>query len=357
MAGGSPQRIRDGDVAAVLARKLPWARLAGARVLVTGAGGFLGGMLVRTLLALHGAGLVDAPVRVVAAARHLDTARARLADVAGDLALEWLHWDLGTLGVPETGPLDWVLHAGSQASPRHYGSDPVGTLLPNTVGTAALLQALARSPRPQGFLFVSSSEVYGSTAGQERLAEDSYGVVDPASVRACYAEAKRAGETLCVAWHHQHGLPVHIVRPFHTYGPGLQPDDGRVFADFVFDVLARRPIVMRSDGSARRAFCYVSDAVAGFFTVLLSGEPGRPYNVANPDGELSVAELARLLVRLDGGDPDSTASIRFEPPQGGYLPSTFSQLIPDVGRLAALGWTAAITPEQGFRRTLEAHRP
>lgn len=354
MAGERMHTTWSQDVAAVAARDLPWQQLSGERVLVTGAGGFLGAYLVRTLLALHALGKVDRPVQVVAMVRDVDRARQRLGDVLALPGLELLAWDLNQVAVPDIQGCNLVLHAASQASPRYYGIDPVGTLLPNAVGTAALLQALQRSPQPKGLLFVSSSEVYGAVAGDVTLAETDLGTLDPATVRACYAESKRLGETLCVAWHQQHRIPTYIVRPFHTYGPGLQADDGRVFADFVFNVLRGENIVMKSDGAARRAFCYASDAVAGFFTVLLKGQAGVPYNVANPAAELSVMELAELMVGLY---PERRLAVERHAPTGGnaYLASAFSRLVPDVQRLMQLGWSADIGPAQGFRRMIEAY--
>ena len=350
------QRVWTEDTAAVLLRELPWHRLSGQTIAVTGAGGFLGGYLVRVLLGLNATGRVESPIRVLALVRDVDRGRERLKTLVDDPCLELRTWNLNDIAVPNLDNCNYVLHAASQASPRFYGSDPVGTLLPNAVGTASLLQALQRCPDPRGLLFVSSSEVYGKVGGDCTLSETDYGQLDPATVRACYAESKRLGETLCVAWHHQHGLPTFIVRPFHTYGPGLLADDGRVFADFTYNVIRGENILMMSDGSARRAFCYASDAIAGFFTVLLNGQPATPYNVANPAGELSVMELAELLVGLH---PDKGLKVerRLPPNDRNYLTSTFSRLIPDVRRLSSLGWSAQVSPPQGFRRMIEAHTP
>lgn len=342
------------DVSAILERELPWNQLSGQRVLVTGAGGFLGGYLTRTLLALHPLEKVEQPVHVVAMVRNFDKARLELADLLDDRYLTVQQCDLGKLSAPDISGCNYVIHAASQASPRFYGTDPVGTLLPNSIGTAALLQALQRSSHPLGFLFISSSEIYGSLPNNVRLSETTYGALDPTIVRTCYAEGKRFGEALCAAWFHQHQLPTYIVRPFHTYGPGLQQNDGRVFADFAFNVIRDENIVMTSDGSARRAFCYVSDAIAGFFTVLLTGNAATAYNVANPAADLALIELADLLINLY---PEKKLHIdrREIPMSSAYVPSSLRNVLPDTSRLADLGWRANIDPATGFRRMIEAY--
>lgn len=352
MTANVADRVIDEDLRAILSRDLPWQTLSGRRVVITGAGGFLGGYLVRTLLALHRAGKVDAPLQVIAPVRDVERARARLADCIDNAQLTLILWDLNEIAVPELGDLHYVIHNASQASPKYYGLDPMGTMLPNTVGTAALLEALRRSSDPKGMLFVSSSEIYGAVSSEHGLREQDYGVVDPMGLRACYPESKRAGEALCVAFHHQHRIPTWVVRPFHTYGPFLAADDGRVFSDFAYNVARNEHIVMNSDGSARRAFCYASDAVAGFFTVMLRGEPAQAYNVANEMAELSVMEFADMLVGLF---PEKALHVerRGAVDPAGFLRSTVNRIVPDTARLQALGWRAEVTPAQGFKRMIE----
>jgi UDP-glucuronate decarboxylase len=339
------------DIQAVLSADLPWHRLSGCTVAVTGASGFIGSYLVRVLLALHSAGRVDAPVTVIGVVRNIDKATTRFADIGSSDCLRLIRSDLAhpqDLDVQA----DWLIHAASPASPKHYGSDPVGTLAPNVIGTWRLLE-LAKACRARGFMFVSSSEVYGAVPHCTSLTEEDYGVVDPTAVRSAYAESKRMGENMCVSWMHQYGLPVFIVRPFHTYGPGVDLADGRVFADFAADVVAGRNIRMSSAGTARRAFCYVSDAVRGFFYVMLKGQPGKAYNVANPEGDLSIMELAELMTSLF---PERALKVeRSAPAAASYLESPYARLLPCVERLVALGWSPAVKPEAGFRRMVESY--
>ena len=339
--------ILEDDVTNILGTALPWCVFSGSRVLVTGAAGMLPSLMVETLLGMK-ARLGFGPDQVIGLVRTPARAQSRFAAHAGNPALDIISGDVSNPPNID-GPVDFVIHAASQASPSYYGVDPVGTILPNTIGTWRMLE-LARTKQSKGFLFFSSGEVYGQVS-QDRLpiSENHVGFVDPLSVRSCYAEGKRAGETLCVCWAHQYGAPVRIVRPFHTYGPGM-PFDGRVFADFVADILARRDIVMKSDGMAERPFCYAADAVAGFFIVLLRGENAQAYNIA-AEQPVSIIDLAETLAAAfaDRGIRvrRSTAS-----PDPSYLCSPINRQRPNIARALNLGWRPQTSLVQGFRRTV-----
>ncbi len=338
------------DLDQVLEAALDWTAFDDACVLVTGANGFLPAYMAETLLRRNER-LGRSATRVIGVVRNLERARARFAQYDGREDLRFIVQDLGVpFSLSE--PVDYIVHAASQASPKYFGADPVGTLLPNIVGTQGLLDQAARRP-VRAFLYFSSGEVYGQVNDtQVPTRENDYGYLDPAELRSCYAESKRLAETMCVCWHRQHGVPARIVRPFHTYGPGMRLDDGRVFADFVADVIHGRDIVMRSDGRARRAFCYLADATQAFFSVLLKGVPGEAYNVGNEEGELSIMELAerlaalfpekRLRVIRAGSDPE------------GYLRSAISRSCPDTSKLRALGWRPATGIDEGFSRTIRS---
>ncbi|WP_217433172.1 NAD-dependent epimerase/dehydratase family protein [Rugamonas aquatica] len=342
--------IETADMAAIVATPgIDWSRLAGQTVCITGASGFLPSYMVETMLYLNETRQLG--IRVLAMVRNRAGFERRYAHHAGRADLVCIEQDISKPFTLDERP-DYIIHAASQASPKYYATDPVGTLSANTLGTAALLE-LARASGSKGFLYFSSSEVYGA-ASKVPTAEQDYGIVDPTSVRACYAESKRMGENMCVSWSHQYGMPVKIVRPFHTYGPRMLLDDGRVYADFVACILRNEPIALKSDGLATRSFCYSADAVAGFWKVLLDGAAGQAYNIGNPDGEISMRALGQLLV---GMYPEKGLSVSYvERPQGdNYLASAVQRGAPDIAKANALGWRPATSLADGFRRTIESY--
>lgn len=329
---------------------LDWGSFSNKTILVSGANGFLPAYMVETLLHLNLTKKAE-NIKVIGLVRDKDKALARFADYRDRNDLEFICQDV-CLPIDLDNKIDYVIHAASQASPKFYSRDPVGTISANVLGTNNLL-SLAHRKQVQGFLFFSSSEIYGQVDdSQIPTAENFIGMLDPATVRACYGESKRCGETMCVAWSHQYGLPTKIVRPFHTYGPGVRLDDGRVFADFISDIVNNRNIIMKSDGSARRAFCYLSDAMIGFFTVLLKGTVGEAYNIGNPTAEVSILDLAEILVniypqkQLQVIRDESSKSIH-------YLKSNVSRNSPNIDKARSIGWEPKINIIDGFKRTIE----
>lgn len=343
--------IVEEDLQRIVSSPLPWERLFGKTVLVSGANGFVPAYMVETLLYLNER--AKAGVKIVALVRNREKATRRFAHAADreDLAIV-----VQDVREPYAGPapVDFIIHAASQASPKYFGIDPVGTFEANVIGTQHMLE-LAHQSGSEGFLFFSSGEVYGQPADPARLVrETDYGYLDPLNVRSCYAEGKRAGETLCACWHAQHGVPAKIVRLSHTYGPGMEPNDGRVFADFVANIVAGRDIELKSDGSARRPFCYLADATIAFFMILLLGSSGEAYNVGSAT-QCSILELAETLCRLF---PEKKCRVirQERKPGDQYLASTVQGFQFDLAKINALGWRATTGIEEGFRRTVESYR-
>lgn len=327
---------------------VPWSMLGGRTVVLSGAYGFVPATMLDALLFLNEH--ADLGVRVVAVVRNADKAARRFPGAANRGDVRFVVQDVCE-PLALDGPVDWVIHAASPASPRVYGSDPVGTLRPNVLGTMRMLE-LAREKRARGLLYFSSAEIYGRVDAAHIPTPEGYaGALDPLQVRSCYAESKRMGETLCAAWHHQHGVPVRVARIFHTYGPGMALDDGRVFADFVRDAVECRDIRLNSAGTHRRAFCYAADAAVALWKVLLEGRPGEAYNVGNEEAETSVYELACLVAGLF---PEKGIRVAraVEPASAGYLASSVDRACPDTGKLRALGWSPHYPLSDGFRRTI-----
>lgn len=342
--------VVDEDLRRIVSSDLPWDSFFGKTILISGANGFIPAYMLETLLFLNET--ANAGIDIVALVRNREKAMRRFGHLAMRPDLVFAVQDVRD---PYHGPshVDFLIHAASQASPAFYRTDPVGTFETNVIGTRRMLE-VARQAQAKGFLFFSSGEVYGMLKDPlVPVSETDYGYLDPTNVRSCYGEGKRAGETLCACWHAQFGVPTKIVRLSHTYGPGMSLNDGRVFADFVADVVAGRDIVMKSDGSARRPFCYLADATIAFFTVLLRGKNGEAYNVGS-DRECSILDLAEMLCRLF---PEGDRSIRREERNASdaYIPSSTAGGHFDLSKIEKLGWRPTTDIEEGFRRTVRSY--
>jgi len=327
-----------------------WDSLEGTNILISGASGFLPAYMVETILYLNETKFSD-KATIYALVRNKEKSLNRFANYHDRDELKFIIQDVcDPVNLDED--IHYIVHAASHASPKFYKTDPVGTLCPNTIGTYYLLE-IAREKKVKSFLFFSSGEVYGDV-GKNNVPtkENQYGYVDPTDIRSSYAESKRMGETMCISWFKQHGVPTKIVRPFHTYGPDMNLRDGRVFADFVFNILKKENIVLKSDGKATRAFCYLADAVAGFFTVLLNGQNGESYNIGNDKCEISILELAKKLVDLF---PEYKLSVIIEKRQDiDYLESKIIKSCPDISKICSIGWKPCYSIEEGFKRTIKS---
>ncbi len=339
------------DLRFITSARLPWKILEGKNILVSGASGFLPAYMVETLLYLNETQFKN-KLKVYALVRDLKKAKKRFHNYRGRSDLKFVVQDVcKPLHIGKA--IHYVIHAASHSSPKYYGKDPTGTIAANTIGTYNLLE-LARAKRSEGFLFFSSGEVYGDIPARSMpIAENMYGYLDPVALRSCYGEGKRAGETMCVCWFHHYGVPVKIVRPFHTYGPGMALDDGRVYADFISNILYNQNIIIKSKGTAKRTFCYLADATIGFFTILLKGKNGDAYNVADKNGEISVRDLARMLIKLF---PEKKLAIRLNAnvKQAGYIKSRVQRAYPETSKAESLGWAPRYSLEDGFERTIRS---
>lgn len=343
--------IIEEDLKNITDSPLPWRLFEGKNILISGANGFLPAYLVETLLFLNENRFKN-KTRVFALVRNKEKTIHRFAVYKNRTDLIFVVQDVCE-PVNIKDEIHFIIHAASQASPKYFGKDPVGTLSANVLGTRNLLE-LARTKKIESFLFFSSGEVYGEVSEKDiPIKEDVYGYVNPTNVRSCYAESKRMGETMCVCWFHQYGIPVKIVRPFHTYGPGMDLEDGRVYADFVSDIVHNRNIIMTSDGSAIRSFCYLADATLGFFTVLLKGESAQAYNVGDEKQEISIIALAKILVELF---PEKNLKIEFTKniKRDGYIKSNITRHCPDTTKIRGLGWEPITSLEKGFERTVRS---
>jgi UDP-glucuronate decarboxylase len=332
--------------------------LAGKRLLIVGGAGFLGYYLVQAALAWNRRNESEGNISVTVMDNYARGVPAWLTALEGQPGLVLVRHDV-TRPLPSLPDQQFIVHAGSIASPIYYRKHPIETMDANVGGLRALLEFAraqgARGRPAEGFLFFSSSEIYGDPTPENIPTPETYrGNVSCTGPRACYDESKRYGETLCVNFAREYGLPVKVARPFNHYGPGLKITDGRLIPDLARDILAGRDIALLSDGTPRRTFCYVADAVAGYYQLLVRGRPGEAYNIGTEEPEISVADLAEKLARHAADILGYKGKVvRRVSEDGDYLVDNPERRRPVIEKARKhLGYHPSVHLDEGLRRTL-----
>ncbi|HTY57384.1 MAG TPA: NAD-dependent epimerase/dehydratase family protein [Bacteroidota bacterium] len=337
-----------------------FGRIAGKNLLITGGAGFLGFYLVQAALHWNTKAPAGKKIRVTVFDNYIRGVPAWLTALKGNPDLRLVTHNM-IQPLPEgMGDFQYIIHAAGIASPIYYRLHPIETMDANITGLRNLLDYAVRQngegKTVEGFLYYSSSEIYGDPAPESiPTPEDYRGNVSCTGPRACYDESKRYGETLCVNFARQHDVHVTMARPFNNYGPGLKITDKRVLPDFASNVLAGKDIVMLSDGSPKRTFCYSADAIVGYYKVLVKGRSGEPYNVGVESPEISMYELAQKVV--------ATASdlfgykgkiVRQTSAEKDYLTDNPNRRCPVIAKARKdLGYNPTILVDEGLRRAMQ----
>ncbi len=303
-------------------------------IVVTGGAGFLGSHLCERLLARGD--------EVICVDNFFTGRKANIEHLLPNPRFEVIRHDIVH---PLFVEADQIYNLACPASPPHYQYNAIKTIKTSTVG---MVNMLGLAKRCKARLFqASTSEVYGDPEVHPQK-EEYWGHVNPIGARSCYDEGKRVAESLCMNYHQSHKLEVRIVRIFNTYGPRMDPHDGRVVSNFITQALQGKPLTIFGEGRQTRSFCYVDDLIDGFIRLMDQDQTTGPINIGNP-GEFTMLELAQLVLKLTG----SKSSLKYEP-----LPADDpKQRCPDITKAQTiLGWSPKIPLEEGLKKTIPYYR-
>lgn len=331
------------DLETTLAHAVDIEKLYGKKVLITGATGTIGSFAADALIHLNQK--EKANIRVLLAGRSVEKLQNQFGNHDN---VKYLSYDLNA-PIEFDEAIDYVIHAAGNAHPVAFNGDPVGTIVGNIDSTHRLLEYM-KNHGGKRCLYVSSGEVYGQGDISLDAFDETYsGYLDILSARSCYPLSKRMTENLCVSYWKQYGMESVIVRPCHTYGPFMTPSDNRAHTQFLHNALSGEDVVMKSAGTQMRSYNYVADCVAGLLTVLVNGNVGEAYNLANPKVRVTIAEFAEKIATAE------ECKVIFDNPTEADVAnrSPIPKQILATEKLESLGWQPAFSIDLGIRHTLD----
>ncbi|MBO4605199.1 MAG: NAD-dependent epimerase/dehydratase family protein [Bacteroidales bacterium] len=335
------------DVEDIARLDLPWEKLSGKTVLLSGGTGLIGSCLVDVLMKRNS--IENLGCKVVVLGRNEARACERFLAYKDNPFLQFVKQDIN---LPFALPIkaDYVIHLASNTHPVAYASEPVQTIMTNIIGLQNMLE-LARTCGAERFAFASSNEIYGENRGDVELFDEKYcGYIDSNTLRAGYPESKRCGEALCQAYVRQYGLDVVIPRFTRSYGPTLLDSDTKALSQFLRNAVRGEDIILKSEGMQHYSYTYVADAVSGLLYVLLLGASGEAYNIADVSSDIILRDLAAELASIAGTKvvfdlPDATEA-------AGFSKATKARL--SSAKLQSLGWKCRYPIKVGLHHTVEA---
>ncbi|MGN0414070.1 MAG: NAD-dependent epimerase/dehydratase family protein [Agathobacter sp.] len=320
-------------------------KLKGKSFLLTGATGLIASFLVDLLL--YANDVYDMQTRIYALGRTQEGLSKRFSSCIGRADLSFVEQDVREK-ITLDFPVDYVIHAAGNGYPAAFREDPVGTMTTAFIGTNNILEYV-RAHHVQKVIYISSGEVYGRMDVERPFRESDSGYVDCASVRACYPSAKRAAESLVISYVRQYGIDASIVRPGHTYGPNTSAGDNRANTQFMKAAVAEKEIILHSAGGQIRSYTYIADNISALLTVLIHGQSGEAYNIANRNSRGTISDFATLAAECAGvkysfEEPDQTEKEELTPIKYAVL---------DAGKLEGLGWRGTYSLPVGIKRTYQ----
>ena len=320
-----------------------WEQLRGNTFLITGATGLIGSVMIKCLLELNRKRELD--IKIKAVVRNLEKAKDIFRDKYEDI--EFLRIPLAGINVGSIGlDVDYIIHLASPTASKYFVEHPVDTLRTAVEGTAAILD-YAKKAEVKGMVYASSLEVYGSNDNDNLIDEDFQGYINPLDIRSSYSMGKRACECLCYTYAKEYGINVMMARLTQTFGAGISESDNRVFAQFARSVMNGDNIILHTEGKSAKPYCYTTDAVSALLYMLLRGEGGEAYNIANENSYISIREMAQMM--CEEFNPSITVSIVIKEDQG-YAPVTRLRL--GTQKIKSLGWHPKYDLQHMFGRLL-----